>query len=161
MERMDSDMLDKIENLGYEIESDNGEEYIISKDNTQYVITEKRKHVELKSIIKELSPQEGREVVDNVGRIILKPIDSENVEVTLEDTVLETFDNGKSMNVEESIGFVCGTDFEEDSIDPDDAVSVLGKAEKYYYEITTYWMSKQDLQELYMKGMEIVDEINE
>lgn len=151
---------EKIENLGYEVEAD-GSEYILTDDDTQFVIKVTFGTAKLQSITRELSPHGGTEVVDNIGIITIKPKNSQYVELSLDDTVLETFANGNSTNVDEHIGVVCGTDFSEESIDPYDAASVLGKATKYLHRITTNWMSAEELQALYEEGIDIVNSINE
>lgn len=151
---------EKIENLGYEVEA-NGSEYTLTDDDTQFVIKVTLGTAKLQSITRELSPHGDIEVVDNIGVITIKPKNSKYVELSLDDTVLETFKNGNSTEIHEHVGVVCGTDFSEDSIDPTDPVSVLGKASKYLYIITTYWMTAEELQALYAEGVYIVNSINE
>lgn len=151
---------EKIESLGYEAEQDGGK-YVITDGDTQFTLrADISGKAKLEKITRELSPHREREIVDNIGVITIRPIDSKYVEVSLDDTVLETFDNGNNINLDEHISVVCGTDFSEDSINPYDSASVLGKATKYLYRITTYWMSAEELQELYAEGVYIVDSIN-
>lgn len=143
--------------LGYEIEFTEDNKFLIQEGKTEYYLKIEKQNLQLVKIVTERSPKTDIEVVDNKGMITITPLSLDKVEVSLEDTIEKSYDNGNVEHFNEKFRFVCGEEFSKESIDTEDSVSLLGKAERYYNKITRQWISEEELKNLYQRGLFLVE----
>ena len=155
-----SNIMDIAEQKEYNITFENYFDFCITENDVKYYYRNILGRVKLLKIYTEVSCKGDYEVVDDIGKITISAVGKDTFEVSLSDQVLMINARGIETTFNESIRFVCSSEFTEESIDPNDIISIRGKANKYYNSITKDFISKEELCELYERSMEIEKEFH-
>lgn len=145
---------------GYEIQFENISSFRLTQNNITYYYKCIFGKVSLKKIYIELAPVTDLKVKDNIGKITITVMEKDKFNVALEDSIIDVNNQGKEMIVKEHIYFVCSSEFTLESIDRNDIVSQMGKAEKNYNKITNNYISGNRLREIYEEAKIIEEELN-
>ncbi|MCM1158591.1 MAG: hypothetical protein NC300_10055 [Bacteroidales bacterium] len=144
---------------GYDIQFENNHIFYIIQDNIVYSYKCTLKKVSLVKIYTEMEPITDIKIKGNKGKITITIIGKDEFDVALQDSVIEINNQGKEMIIDENIHFVCSAGFTLESINQNDMVTQMGKAEKNYNRITHNYISGNKLLELYEEGEVIADEL--
>lgn len=156
---MKNRVMEIADDKGYEIQFENNN-FVITHDDIAYYYKGTLNKLSLVKIYTELAPVTDIKVKDDIGKITITLVGKDEFNVALEDSVIEVNNQGKEITVKENIGFVCSSEFTLESINQDDIVSKMGKAEKYYNKITKNYISGNRLREIYESGETMANELN-
>lgn len=156
---MKNRVMEIADDKGYEIQLENNN-FIITHDGIVYYYKCILEKLYLVKIYTELAPVTELKVKDDIGKITITVVGKDEFDVALEDSVIEVNNQGREMAVKENIRFVCSSEFTLESINQNDIVSQMGKAEKYYNKITNNYISCERLREIYERGEAIAKELD-
>ncbi|MBR0163065.1 MAG: hypothetical protein IJQ12_00120 [Lachnospiraceae bacterium] len=151
------DTSEKIERIaaesGYMVEEGDGG-YSLLKDNTEIAIENRGNRVSLQSVKVEVISKKKSDNQENTGTLQIVPVNNSEIEVYLD--YESPLNSGRTFPGK--IFITC--DYEFDYIQ-NHSRDALAKFEKYYYNITNNWATKEELQSIYHGAREVVDEIND
>lgn len=159
-EKMKNNIEDIAQKNGYNLEFLNDKEFYILQDGVKYYYKNGIIKTDFVKFEAEVDSSLDYEIVDNKGYITVFSLGEDKVEVVQEDDCPYTTASGKEAVFRESIRFTCTSEFTEESIDTDSATALVGKGNKEYTKVTKYFISAEELRELYENAMNICDSFN-
>lgn len=149
-----------VEKTGYEaVFLENSKDFYIEDGNIKYYFTWKRSKGKLVKIVFEAYTANPK-VIDGIGTITMQKEKGKKVQVIIEDTVIVSEIGDKVQTFNEYKHFTCEADFEKDSIASDNAIWGKDKAMKYYNYVTSNFVTKEELCDIYEAGLELEKTIN-